>query len=114
MRQIVVMIVMVGLCLSALPAQAQTVSLREAATSTMRAATATNALQAGSSSPQRRRSVGRTVGGIILMGLGAPILLVGLAAEAVEGGAFALAGTASRSRSTRAALATGSRPWAAP
>ena len=74
-----------GLCLSALPAQAQTVPLREAATSTLRAATATNALQAGSSSPPRRRSVGRTVGGIILMGLGTPFLIVGLAAEETGG-----------------------------
>ena len=85
MRQIVVVTVMVWLCLSALPAQAQTVPLREAATSTLRAATATNALQAGSSSPQRRRSVGRTVGGIILMGLGTPFLIVGLAAEETGG-----------------------------
>ena len=59
--------------------------LREAATSTLRAATATNALQAGSSSPPRRRSVGRTVGGIILMGLGTPFLIVGLAAEETGG-----------------------------
>ena len=56
----------------------------------MRAATAANAQQAGSSS-QRRRSVGRTVGGIILMGLGTPFLIVGLSAEAA-GGSFCVDG----------------------
>lgn len=37
------------------------------------------------SQPQRRRSVGRTVGGIILMGVGAPLLIVGLASEDAGG-----------------------------
>ena len=57
----------------------------------MRAETAASALQAGSSSPQRRRSVGRTVGGIILMGLGTPFLIVGLSAESA-GGSFCVGG----------------------
>ena len=91
MRQIVVITVMVGLCLSALPAQAQTGPLREAVASALSEATAASALQAGSSSPQRRRSVGRTVGGIILMGLGTPFLIVGLSAEAA-GGSFCVGG----------------------
>ena len=90
MRQIVVMTVMVGLCLSALPAQAG--PLREAVASALSEATAASALQAGSSSPQRRRSVGRTVGGIILMGLGTPFLIVGLAAEKIEGGSICVGG----------------------
>ena len=50
----------------------------------MRAETAASALQAGSSS-QRRRSVGRTVGGILLMGVGAPFLILGLSVEAAGG-----------------------------
>ena len=82
MRQIVVITVMVGLCLSALPAQAG--PLREAAARAVRAETAASALQAGSSS-QRRRSVGRTVGGILLMGVGAPFLILGLSVEAAGG-----------------------------
>ena len=92
MRQIVVTTVMVGLCLSSLPAQAQTGPLREAVASALSEATAASALQAGSSSPARRRSVGRTVGGIILMGLGTPFLIVGLAAEEVEGGSICVGG----------------------
>ena len=43
-------------------------------------ASAAETLQA---SQARRRSVGRTVGGIILMGVGAPIFLVGMAAESI-------------------------------
>ncbi len=46
-------------------------------------ASAAETLQA---SQARRRSVGRTVGGIILMGVGVPVFLVGLAAESIEGG----------------------------
>ena len=83
MRQVVVITVMVGLCLSSLPAQAQTGPLREAVASALSEATAASTLQAAS--PQRRRSVGRTVGGIILMGLGTPFLIVGLAAEETGG-----------------------------
>ena len=37
------------------------------------------------SSQQRRRSIGRTVGGILLMGVGTPFLIVGLAAEDAGG-----------------------------
>ena len=79
-RQIVVITVMVGLLLSALPAQAG--PLREAAT--LRAATAAGELQA-ESSPQRRRSVGRTVGGIFLMAVGTPIMLYSLGRDDVGG-----------------------------
>ena len=87
MRQIVVITVMAGLLLSALPAQAG--PLREAAT--LRAATAAGELQAGSS-PQRRRSVGRTVGGIFLMAVGTPILLYSLGRDESLGGPVALGG----------------------
>ncbi len=42
-------------------------------------------LELQQSSGTRRRSVGRTVGGIILMGVGAPLLIVGLASEDAGG-----------------------------
>ena len=48
-------------------------------------------LQAGSS-PQRRRSVGRTVGGIFLMAVGTPILLYSLGRDESWGEAYALGG----------------------
>ena len=57
------------------------------------------------SSQRRRRSIGRTVGGILLMGVGAPFLIVGMAAEDTvlcsppSGRMFPSAGSGCKSRS---------------
>ena len=70
------------------------IPIREAAERAAREAvlkaSAAETLQA---SQARRRSVGRTVGGIILMGVGASMFLVGIAAGSIDGSSSCVNGS---------------------